>query len=197
MFWHTQSPWMLLQVDARHLNIWVHTQHFNNLTTSAPTRSSYAPVPFRRLPLSCLPVPVFWLPLSPCVWYIHTYINVSRKYVSVNILYFWKNTTSVQYDIYIFESILYFWKYTTFFQHDIFCTILECSLTVALSLSLALYIIFLKIYYICTAWHIPQYTRMLSHCGCVTLPRTFFLSAFSLSLVLILHLHNMTYSSLY
>jgi hypothetical protein len=177
---------MFLQVDARHLNIWVHTQHFNNITTSALTRSSYAPVPFRRLPLSCLPVHVCLLPLSSCVWCIHAYINVFRKYVSVNILYFWQYTTSVQHDIYIFESILHSWKYTTFFQHDIFCAILEYSLIVALWLPLPLYIIFLKIYNICTAWHIPTYTRMLSHCGCVALSHTFFLSVSSLSEALVL-----------
>jgi len=172
-------------------------QHFNNLTTSALISSSYAPVPFRRLPMSCLPVPVFLLPLSPCVWYIHTYMNVSRKYVSVNILYFWKNTTSVHHDVYFFESILYFWKYTTSVQHDVFHTILECSLTVSLSLSLSLSFSLSSLslsllYYICTSWHIPHYTRMLSHCDSVALSRTLYYICEN-----ILHLYSMTYSALY
>jgi hypothetical protein len=148
---------MFLQVDARHLNIWVHTQHFNNVTTSALTRSSYVPVPFRRLPLSCVPVHVCLLPLSSCVWCIHAYINVFRKYVSVNILYFWQYTTSVQHDIYIFESILHSWKYTTFFQHDIFCAILEYSHCGSVAPSPTLYYIFENIQHLHSMTHSDLY----------------------------------------
>ena len=122
---------MFLQVDARHLNIWVHTQHFNNLTTSALTRSSYAPVPFRRLPLSCLPVVAFLLPLhismyqvSMCLW---TY------YILESIVHLYNMT-------YIFESILYFWKYTTSVPHDIFHTTRMLSHCGSVALSLTLFL---------------------------------------------------------